>query len=113
VVGGWPGATLVPPVSVKLDTEAPLAAPPARTAPPPRVGGKEKGRNASKSDVAGSWWTARATTGEVRPGFSKEEILRRPEADPRAADGLFSRLIGLLQALTPEGPVLLDRSNVK
>ena len=26
VVGGWPGAVLVPPVSVKLDLEAPLAA---------------------------------------------------------------------------------------
>ena len=116
VVAGWPGATLVPPVSVKLDTEALLAAappPPSRTAPPPRAGGKDSGRTASKSDNAGSWWTARATTGEVRPGFSKEEILRRPESDPRGEGGLFSRLIGLLQALTPDGPVLLDRSNVK
>ena len=26
-----------------------------------------------------SWWTARATAGEVKPGFSKEEILRPPE----------------------------------
>jgi hypothetical protein len=108
VVGGWPGATLVPPVSVKLDTEAPLAA-----VPPPRTSVKQTGRTASKSDSGGSWWTARATIGEVRPGFSKEEILRRPENDPRAEDGLFSRLIGLLQALTPDGPVLLDRSNVK
>jgi transcription-repair coupling factor (superfamily II helicase) len=102
VVGGWPGATLVPPVSVKLDVEAPLAA----VAPPPPArpaGGKKTDRATARSESAGSWWTARATTGEVRPGFSKEEILRRPESDPRAEGGMFSRLIGLLQALGPEG----------
>jgi transcription-repair coupling factor (superfamily II helicase) len=96
VVGGWPGATLVPPVSVKLDVEAPL------TAPPPRpVGGKKSDRASRSETAAGSWWTARATTGEVRPGFSKEEILRRPESDPRAEGGMFSRLSGLLEALGP------------
>src|SRR4029434_3580480 len=57
VVGAWPGATLLPPVSVKPDVED-------RAVP--------RGEN-----PAGSWWTARATAGEVRPGFSKEEILRR------------------------------------
>ena len=115
VVGGWPGATLVPPVSVKLDVEAPLSTtpPPSRTALPPRASGKGPGRPASKADSAGSWWTARATTGEVRPGFSKEEILRRPEIDPRAEGGMFSRLSGLLDALAPDGPDLLNRSNVK
>src|SRR5215203_160670 len=115
VVGGWPGATLVPPVSVKLDVEAPLAAipPPTRAAPRSWASGKDTGRAGSKSDSAGSWWTARATAGEVRPGFSKEEILRRPESDPRAEDGMFSRLIGLLHALAPDGPDLLGRSNVK
>jgi hypothetical protein len=83
VVAGWPGATLVPPVSVKLDVED-------RAMP--------KGEN-----PAGSWWTARATAGEVRPGFSKEEILRRPETDPLAEGGMFSRLLGFLQALGPAG----------
>jgi transcription-repair coupling factor (superfamily II helicase) len=101
VVGGWPGATLVPPVSVKLDIEAPLT---ASTIPPPRPSAKKTERDASRSEgSAGSWWTARATTGEVRAGFTKEEILRRPEGDPRAEGGMFSRLSGLLQALGPEG----------
>ncbi len=100
VVGGWPGATLVPPVSVKLDVEAPMTAAP----PPPRPAGGKKADRGTRSDgAAGSWWTARATTGEVRPGFSKEEILRRPESDPRAEGGMFARLLGLLQALAPEG----------
>jgi hypothetical protein len=101
VVGGWPGATLVPPVSVKLDIEAPLT---ASTIPPPRPSAKKTERDTSRSEgSAGSWWTARATTGEVRAGFTKEEILRRPEGDPRAEGGMFSRLSGLLQALGPEG----------
>jgi hypothetical protein len=37
--------------------------------------------------------------GEVKAGFSKEEMLRVPERSPRAEDGLFSRLLSLLQAL--------------
>jgi transcription-repair coupling factor (superfamily II helicase) len=101
VIGAWPGATLVPPVSVKLDIEAAVTAAPSS---PPRTTGRKTDRAAQRADgSAGSWWTARATTGDVRPGFSKEEILRRPERDPRAEGGMFSRLVGLLQALAPEG----------
>jgi hypothetical protein len=35
----------------------------------------------------------------VKSGFTKEEITRRPEADPRAAGGIFSQLERLLGAL--------------
>jgi len=35
----------------------------------------------------------------VTPGFTKDEILRKPEADPRAEGGMFARLEGLLQKL--------------
>ena len=130
VVGEWPGATLVPPVSLKLDLEA-------AATPPKTASGKDQSE-ARKSTVAagasrpahpstpwirtptgglkhvpggrpsvsaragsgeGSWWTARATAGEVKPGFSKEEILRKPEANPRAEGGMFARLEGLLRAL--------------
>jgi len=48
---------------------------------------------------APSWWTARAKTGEVKPGFSKEEILRSPKEDPRAPGGVFERVGGLLSDL--------------
>jgi transcription-repair coupling factor (superfamily II helicase) len=98
VVSGWPGAMLVPPVSVKLDVEAVVGkAPDARPAGlPSKVGG----RAGKPVDApSGSWWTARATAGEVKAGFSKDEILRKPDTDPRADGGMFSRLAGLLQAL--------------
>jgi transcription-repair coupling factor (superfamily II helicase) len=80
VVGGWAGATLVPPGSLKLDLEASngLEGPGGRAA---------------------SWWTARATAGEVKAGFTKAEILRTPEADPRSSGGMFSRVQHLLRAL--------------
>jgi hypothetical protein len=56
----------------------------------------------AKPDVrrSGSWWTARATAGEVAPGFTREEMTRLPETDPRARDGLFERLGGLLDDLS-------------
>jgi transcription-repair coupling factor (superfamily II helicase) len=51
------------------------------------------------TEGAPGWWTARATAGEVKPGFTKEEILKKPEADPRAKGGMFERLGSLLKAL--------------
>jgi TRCF domain len=103
VVGGWPGAVLVPPVSVKLDVEASTT--PAPPSPPQAPLAKKADRATKRGEVSttGSWWTARATAGEVKPGFSKDQILRKPETDPRAAGGMFSRLAGLLHALGPEG----------
>jgi transcription-repair coupling factor (superfamily II helicase) len=47
-----------------------------------------------------SWWTARATAGEVAAGFSREEILRPEKEDPRAEGGVFSRVSGLLRDLS-------------
>jgi len=153
VVAELPGATLVPPVSVKLDLEAPLAGGAAKTktdrglAPQQPAGdagnpgGSDKSRPTAqggrpvhpstpwvrtpdgrlkhvpaasqpvsrlppgargpggRGDRGESWWTARATAGEVTPGFTKDEILRKPDADPRAEGGMFARLEGLLRAL--------------
>jgi transcription-repair coupling factor (superfamily II helicase) len=77
VVQTQPGATLVPPASLKLDLEA-------------EGGGRREA----------SWWTARATTGAVTAGFTKEAILRRPEGDPRGEGGMFPRLEELLGRLS-------------
>jgi hypothetical protein len=46
-----------------------------------------------------SWWTARATAGEVKAGFTKEEILKPPKEDPSATGGVFARVKGLLSEL--------------
>ena len=48
---------------------------------------------------APSWWTARARTGEVKPGFTKEEILRPAKDDPRAPGGVFAQVDTLLGEL--------------
>jgi transcription-repair coupling factor (superfamily II helicase) len=54
----------------------------------------------AKKGAAASWWTARATAGEVTAGFSRDEILRPAKEDPRAEGGVFSRVSGLLRDLS-------------
>ena len=97
VVHEFPGARLVPPSSLKLDLEVAGESP--RPQPPSRPIRRPIGARPS-TDGAPGWWTARATAGEVRPGFSKEAILRKPEADPREKGGVFDQLGSLLDALS-------------
>ena len=59
------------------------------------LGTKAKARQSSGA----SWWTARATAGEVKAGFTKEEILKPPKEDPSAPGGVFTRVRGLLAEL--------------
>src|SRR5687767_14492306 len=93
VVHDHPGATLVPPVSLKLDMDATQGAPggpggtkgpPGRTAespgrmPAPTYGrstvpyGTRRGGPSGPAERQTSWWTARATAGTVEAGFTKE-----------------------------------------
>jgi len=101
VVHAWPGAVFVPPVSLKLDLDV------AATRDSGFGIGKDKQdripKPGSRSPAAkeSSWWTARATAGEVTAGFTKEDILRRPKQNPRAEGGMFSRLEELLAVLAP------------
>ena len=107
VVHEYAGATLVPPATLRLELEAPQGAklpPPAPTTGPASGHGRRPGHGGGKGrsrgrEVAPSWWAARATTGEVTSGFTKGEILRKPETDPRAAGGMFATLEELLRAL--------------
>ena len=55
---------------------------------------------APRSPRKASWWTARATAGEVTSGFSRDEILRPQKEDPRAEGGVFNRVSGLLRDLS-------------
>jgi hypothetical protein len=49
--------------------------------------------------AARSWWTARATEDVVRPGFSKEAILRPEKEDPRGPAGVLTRVQQVLSEL--------------
>jgi transcription-repair coupling factor (superfamily II helicase) len=88
--------TLLPPATLKLDLKKGTA-PKAPTRAPAQLSGGKKGRDPV---AGGSWWAARAHTGEVSPGFTKDEILRPAREDPRAAGGVFVRVSGLLRELS-------------
>jgi transcription-repair coupling factor (superfamily II helicase) len=94
VIGARGDATLLPPATIKVDLKVPrarTAGPTTRPAPTASAKGAKK--------PAPSWWTARATAGEVTAGFSKEEMLKPPKEDPSAPDGVFARVTGLLSEL--------------
>jgi transcription-repair coupling factor (superfamily II helicase) len=113
LVGNRPEITLAPPSSLKLDLNwsssrvsrspnrsglaggrAPVApAPSGRSKLAPRVLPGRVG------PAARSWWTARATEDEVRPGFSKEAILRPEREDPRGSTGVLTRVQQMLSEL--------------
>jgi transcription-repair coupling factor (superfamily II helicase) len=79
-------------------TDAPVAAP-AREPLHGRVQPRASGSRSRRPEIAPSWWTARALEGEVRPGFTKAEILRAKPDDPRAPGGVFERVGGLLSEM--------------
>jgi transcription-repair coupling factor (superfamily II helicase) len=85
---------LQPPATVKLDLRAPSAAE-----------GRSTSRERARTGATKSWWTARATAGEVAPGFTREQILKPAREDPRGEDGLFARVGGLLRELSSGGSI--------
>jgi transcription-repair coupling factor (superfamily II helicase) len=98
------GLTLIPPAGLKLDLSKTdgaraesLRSAPARSSKPSVL---SPARSGSRSQAAApSWWTARAREGEVKPGFTKAEILRPAKEDPRAPGGVFERVGALLSEL--------------
>src|SRR3954452_157612 len=92
-----PELTLVPPAALKLNLEGAggvglgtgktAAAPPVRPASPqsPVPSTRKTGKYAN---TAPSWWVARAREEEVKPGFTKANILRPATEDPRASGGV-------------------------
>jgi hypothetical protein len=98
--------TLVPPSGLRLSLTA--GAQGARGAQgaqgawgaPGASGAKRGGARSARGPVApASWWTARATAGEVTSGFTKAEILKPEAQDPRGPTGVFTRVGGLLAEL--------------
>ncbi len=96
--------TLVPPATVKLDLKKSIetsAQPPSAPTAKPKPAIPPPGRRKGGDPVAGgSWWAARAQAGEVTSGFTKDEIMRPATENPRADDGVFARVSGLLRELS-------------
>jgi transcription-repair coupling factor (superfamily II helicase) len=104
---------LIPPSALKLDLKwrdpstqvaAPSSPQPSlRTpvkSPLQRASEQRKGAiRPAKTQRKPSWWTARATAGEVTPGFTKAEILKKAPEDPRAPDGVLNKVTELLEDL--------------
>jgi transcription-repair coupling factor (superfamily II helicase) len=89
-----PELTLVPPAALKLN----LGLPTSHQAP------LSHGRRGARAQAsAPSWWTRRALAGEVKPGFTKEEMTRPASENPRAPGGLFEHVGGLLSDLVDQG----------
>jgi transcription-repair coupling factor (superfamily II helicase) len=101
-----PELTLVPPAALRLsldkaeDTgqkaQADSAVSPKLPAQSPKKGGRY-------GNTAPSWWVARAREAEVKPGFTKADILRPAKEDPRAPGGVFERVGSLLSDLLDQG----------
>ena len=89
--------TLVPPATLKLDLKKPAAQRAPVESKKPAGGMGKKGRDPV---AGGSWWAARAQAGQVAPGFTRDEILRPARENPRAEDGVFARVSGLLRDLS-------------
>jgi len=98
---------LFPPSTLKLDLrqpQGPALAPEAPVSKVPPGQGKSPAsgfgiRRTPRERREPAWWTARATAGEVTPGFSKAEILRPKAEDPRASGGILERVEDLLEDL--------------
>jgi transcription-repair coupling factor (superfamily II helicase) len=102
-----PELALLPPASLRMNLDeiggSAVDVPKARSArPQPQVAGPKRGTARSHGD-ASSWWTARAREREIKPGFTKEEILKPAHENPRAPGGTFEQIGGLLSALLDQG----------
>ena len=100
-----PELTLVPPAGLKLNmegiTDPGLGIRPERapTKPIPKPQSPIPKKSGKYANAAPSWWVARAREGEVKPGFTKADILRPAKEDPRAPGGVFERVGALLSDL--------------
>jgi len=86
--------TLVPPAALRLALDGAATS----AIPRPLTGGVSAKKGGGRHGTA-SWWTARARAGEVTPGFSKAEILRPKQDDPRQPGGILERVGDVLSEL--------------
>ena len=92
--------TLVPPASLRLTAAQPMTAPTfaakrqGRLEPPRR----EMGRKTEMKQA--SWWTQRATSGTVAPGFTRDELVKPTKTPWDTPARLFDQVKGVLTELT-------------
>jgi len=99
--------TLLPPSTVKLDLRPPPPVPKPVQKTPLQIAAEAKkspfakatGDKLARQKRQPAWWAARATTGEVTPGFTKAEILKVAPEDPRAPDGVLAKVTEFLEDL--------------
>jgi transcription-repair coupling factor (superfamily II helicase) len=100
LVNRRPDVTLVPPASLRLTAPQPMTSPAfvakrqGKLEPPRR----EIGRKTDMKQA--SWWTQRATSGTVAPGFTREELARPVKTPWDTPDRLFDQIKGVLTELT-------------
>jgi transcription-repair coupling factor (superfamily II helicase) len=105
-----PDLTLVPPAALKLNLDGagdlglgarrePERPSPRSPGPSPQAPGPSPRKSGKYANAAPSWWVARAREEEVKPGFTKADVLRPAKEDPRAQGGVFERVGALLSDL--------------
>jgi transcription-repair coupling factor (superfamily II helicase) len=100
LVNRRPDITLVPPSSLRLNAAQPMTAPSFAAK---RQGRSEPmgGKMGHKPEKPGaSWWTERATSGTVAPGFTREELVKPVKTAFDSPDRLFDQLMGVLTELS-------------
>jgi transcription-repair coupling factor (superfamily II helicase) len=100
LVNRRPDITLVPPSSLRLTVTEPVTAPvfAARRQGRAEPGGRGGvGRKPEPKQV--SWWTERATSGAVTPGFTREDLVKPRKTALDSPDRLFAQLRSVLTEL--------------
>ena len=100
LVNRRPDVTLLPPSTLRLDLKQVVVAPKVVSNKAGRSGPQGGGVGRPPNEKAPSWWTQRAKTGDVTPGFTRENLTRPKAEDPRTKDGVFDRVLGVLTELS-------------
>jgi transcription-repair coupling factor (superfamily II helicase) len=95
-----PDLTLVPPSSLRLTATQPMTAPAFATRRSERAVPPAKNIGRKTEIKQASWWTQRATSGTVTPGFNREALAKPARTPWDEPSRLFSQLRDVLTELS-------------